>query len=64
MVQTLQKAYGLHLWYEHNVDPLSGEALLKCGPIDLKIDMADKHVTFDSDRPKILFLERQTRLLG
>ncbi|OAL47946.1 hypothetical protein IQ07DRAFT_514636 [Pyrenochaeta sp. DS3sAY3a] len=64
MVQTLSKVYGLHMWYEHTIDPSSGEASLQPGPMDLKISMVDKHVTLEADRPKLLFLERQTRLLG
>ena len=64
MVQTLSKAYGLHMWYEHIIDPASGEGSLQPGPLNLKISMADKHVTLEADRPKLLFLERQTMLLG
>jgi hypothetical protein len=64
MVQTLNKAYGLHLWYEHTIDSSSGEGSLRPGPMDLKISMADKNVTFEADKPKLLFLERQMRLLG
>ncbi|KAH7355972.1 hypothetical protein BKA66DRAFT_446084 [Pyrenochaeta sp. MPI-SDFR-AT-0127] len=64
MVQTLSKAYGLHMWYEHTIDPSSGEGSLQAGPMNLKISMVDKHVTLEADRPKLLFLERQMRLLG
>jgi hypothetical protein len=64
VIQTLSKAYGIHVWYEHAIDPSSGEELLRPGPMDLEINMADKQVTYEADRPKLLFLERQTRLLG
>ncbi|KAF2824854.1 hypothetical protein CC86DRAFT_296404 [Ophiobolus disseminans] len=64
MIQTLQKAYGIHVWYEHVIDFARGEEHLRPGPCDLEVNMAEKQVTFEQDRPKLLFLERQTRLLG
>ena len=64
MVQTLRKAYGVHLWYEHVIDPVSGNEFLRDGPRDLEINMAQKKVTYEADRPKLLFLERQTKLLS
>ena len=64
MVQTLRKAYGVHFWYEHVIPPFGGRELLWDGPADLEIDMAQKKVTNESDRPKLLFLERQTKLLS
>lgn len=64
MIQTLRKAYGIHLWYEHVIDPINGGETLREGPWDLDIHLADKAVTYEADRPKLLFLERQTRLLG
>lgn len=65
MAQTLKKAYELHLWYEE----ISGEGdgksgTLRPGPTGMEISLAEKHLTYESDRPKVLFLERQTRLLG
>ena len=63
MLQTLRRAYGIHVWYEHIADPTSGVEYLREGPYDLHIDMAYKKVTYEADRPKLLFLERQTRLL-
>ncbi|KAK3991251.1 hypothetical protein QBC44DRAFT_263383 [Cladorrhinum sp. PSN332] len=68
MVQALRRSYNLHLWYEHVLPPPGSEpgtaATLREGPIDLKIVMADKLLTFENDRPKVLFLEKQSRLLG
>jgi len=64
MIQTLRKAYGIHLWYEHIVDPANAEESLRTGPLDMDIDMSKKKLTYDTDKPKLLFLERQTRLLG
>jgi hypothetical protein len=64
MMQTLVKAYGIHVWYEHVVASENVEECLRPGPIDMDIRMSEKHVTFESDRPKLLFLERQTRLLS
>ena len=34
------------------------------GPMDLEVVMAEKQLTFGEDRPKVLFLERQSKLLG
>ncbi|KKZ63060.1 hypothetical protein EMCG_02561 [[Emmonsia] crescens] len=75
MVQTLRKSYSQHLWYEQVLAPQSqgdddaGESgnekwILREGPIELKIVMAEKQLTFEEDRTKVLFLERQSRLLG
>jgi len=64
MIKTLTKAYGIHMWYEHIINPTTGEGYLKPGPLDMDINMAEKKVTFEGDRPKLIFLGRQTRLLG
>lgn len=64
MVQTLKNAYGKHFWYEHIVHPVSGVEYLRDGPLDMVIDLATKQVSYESDRQKILFLERQTKLMG
>ena len=38
---------------------------LKGGPMELKINVAGKTLTYEEeDRPKVLFLERQSNLLG
>ena len=63
MVQTLTRSYGLHLWYEH-VAAGDGGWELRPGPVDLRIDMAEKMVMVEADRAKILFLERQVALFG
>ncbi|KAF2121328.1 hypothetical protein BDV96DRAFT_594538 [Lophiotrema nucula] len=62
MIQTLCKSYGRHLWYEHVIE--DGTEWLREGPVDMRVDMKEKKVAFESDRPKLLFLERQTRLLS
>lgn len=71
MVQTLKKSYNLHLWYEHvliqpneNKEGGGGQWVLREGPMDLKVVMAEKQLTFEEDRPKVLFLERQSKLFG
>ncbi|KAI9282988.1 hypothetical protein BC943DRAFT_281043 [Umbelopsis sp. AD052] len=67
MMQTLVKSYNIHLWYEHVVVVEKEgveKSYLREGPVDMDINMAAKYLTFETDRPKILFLERQTRLLG
>lgn len=71
MVQTLKKSYDLHMWYEHvcvrsdaNEGGGDGKWILREGPLNLEINMAEKQLTFEDDRPKVLFLERQSKLLG
>lgn len=70
MVQTIKKSYNLHLWYEHvliqpgeSKDGGGGKWVLREGPMDLEV-MAEKQLSFEEDRPKVLFLERQSKLLG
>lgn len=62
MVRTLATSYGLHLWYEHVAAGDGWE--LRPGPMDVCISMAEKDVTMEADRTKILFLERQVGLFG
>ena len=71
IVQTLMKSYGLHQWYEHVlVHPNEGteendkQWILREAPLDLEINMAEKGLSFEEDRHKVLFLERQSKLLG
>ncbi|KAK4096580.1 hypothetical protein N658DRAFT_480353 [Parathielavia hyrcaniae] len=74
MIQKLKRAYDIHLWYEQVVTSPGQEGIvaghdakkwsLREGPLDLEITMADKHLTFEDDRPKVLFLERQSKLLA
>jgi hypothetical protein len=68
MIQALQRSYGLHLWYEcvepgsHRGEATMGTALRK-GPVDTEIILSQKLLRYEQDRPKILFLERQSKLL-
>lgn len=72
LVQVLKKSYGVHLWYEQaQVPEVNGRGdasdglVLREGPMDLAISIAEKTLTFEEiDRPKVMFLERQSRLLG
>ncbi|GAB1311491.1 hypothetical protein MFIFM68171_01701 [Madurella fahalii] len=72
MIQKLKRAYNIHLWYEQvAVSPRESTTEhgakvwhLREGPMDMEITMADKHLTFEEDRPKVLFLERQSKLLA
>lgn len=64
MIQTLLKSYGLHLWHEHVVGTETTEEHLRPGSLELQINLAEKKVTYEVDRAKLHFLERQTRLLG
>jgi hypothetical protein len=73
MIQKLRRAYDIHLWYEQvAATPREGspaehdttEWYLREGPLDLETTLAEKHLTFEEDRPKVLFLERQSKLLA
>ncbi|KAK3400780.1 hypothetical protein B0T20DRAFT_348372 [Sordaria brevicollis] len=84
LIQTLQRAYGVHKWYEHVLIPGSsgseeGEYTegklvdagrpvkrwnLLCPILQKDINMAEKKLSLESDRPRVMFLERQSRLLG
>ncbi|WDK15275.1 hypothetical protein CGRA01v4_06556 [Colletotrichum graminicola] len=66
MAETLRSSYSIHQWYEHVVQPGVSrvEGVLREAP-DRPIGMMkDKRLTFETDRPKVLFLERQSKLLG
>ena len=68
MAQSVKKSYNLHLWYEqvlsheNTVDHI-GKGFLRDGPMDKEIVMTEKYLSLENDRPKVLFLERQSRLL-
>ncbi|KAF2730554.1 hypothetical protein EJ04DRAFT_555362 [Polyplosphaeria fusca] len=71
MIQTLEKSYQKHKWYEYAPSSAPSETegggmewTLRAGPLDLNITAADKKLTVEEDRPKIIFLERQTQLLN
>jgi hypothetical protein len=63
MMQTLRKSYHFHILFEDTLDNVSGERVFRETPVDMEIVMSEKKVTFESDRPILLFLERQTKLL-
>jgi hypothetical protein len=66
MVQTLRRSYGLHLWFEDvpaREDELSNIGLLRKAD-DREIIMKDVLLSYEEDRPKIMFLERQSKLLA
>ena len=71
IVQTLMKSYGLHQWYEHvlvqsnkDIEGSDEKWILQEGPLDLEINMAEKGLSFEEVRHKVLFLERQSKLLS
>ncbi|OCK78961.1 hypothetical protein K432DRAFT_435643 [Lepidopterella palustris CBS 459.81] len=63
MIQTLRKSYRFHMWFEDALDQDKGTRFLREGPAGLEINMAEKKVTYEQDRPTLLFLEHQTKLL-
>ncbi|KAI1358160.1 hypothetical protein F5Y08DRAFT_125827 [Xylaria arbuscula] len=66
MIQTLKHAYGRHIWYQHAIDQSGQVESLQPGPSpsEMEIDLSQKKVTYEADRSKLLFLERQTRLIS
>ncbi|KAL2753133.1 hypothetical protein ACRALDRAFT_1036735 [Sodiomyces alcalophilus JCM 7366] len=69
MAQTLRNSYGIHHWYEHlwlpaeSGDGGGGRWQLR-EAANQEIVMKDKLLTFEEDRSKVMFLERQSKLLG
>jgi hypothetical protein len=41
------------MWYVDTMDEVSGRHVLQKGPAGLEINMAEKKVTYESDRPTI-----------
>lgn len=73
MIQTLKKAYDVHLWYEHVAVESDDEDMKRAGDkrwilrktrTDRDINLAEKKLNVESNRPRVMFLERQSRLLG
>ncbi|KAK0668378.1 hypothetical protein QBC41DRAFT_393796 [Cercophora samala] len=65
MIQTLVLSYRLHQWYEQipAEDELGRWELRKGKPVG-SLGVSKKKLSFEADRTKIVFLERQVRLLG
>lgn len=70
-IQQLRKSYHRHLWYEHvrvSTDVVSGRGkdqyVLREAPTGFEVSRARKKLSYELDRPKVLFLERQSKLLG
>lgn len=64
MIQAMRSWRYLHQWYQH-LEPVGGVGsgvLTNKSPVYL--DMKNKKLTYETDRPKVLFLERQTKLLS
>ncbi|UKZ75830.1 hypothetical protein TrVFT333_003524 [Trichoderma virens FT-333] len=73
MISALRKSYNVHLWYEQPIEGETADVVapdakrygkLREAPMDLGIQMIDKKLSFEDDRPKVLFLERQSKLLA
>ncbi|KAL0944564.1 uncharacterized protein CTRU02_202451 [Colletotrichum truncatum] len=62
MIETLRSSYGIHQWYEH-IEERAGDDCRLREAEDRQLSMENKILTFETDRPKVLFLERQSRLL-
>ncbi|OJT07177.1 hypothetical protein TRAPUB_1992 [Trametes pubescens] len=59
IVQTLRRAWRMHSWYVYDKEGTLSEA-----PHGFAIDMTGKQLTYEEERPKLEFLERQSKLLG
>jgi len=64
MIQRLKKDYNIHGWFEHARYTRNGAFRLQEVELGVRILMADKKLSYESDRPKVMFLERQSKLLG
>lgn len=73
MIQRLRGSYNIHLWYEQpskregadDEDPcMASYEYLREVPMELEIEVTKKKLSYESDRDKITFLERQSYLLS
>ncbi len=72
MIQRLRTDYRQHLWYEHvsadgnddGADENTRRWKLQESKRYGRFNMADKKLSYESDRPKVTFLDRQCYLLG
>ncbi|KAE8384459.1 hypothetical protein BDV23DRAFT_189202 [Aspergillus alliaceus] len=64
IIQILRRSYNLHSWYEHTKIENTEHWAINEGPLEFEPSVAGKLLGSEQDRPRILFLERQTRLLG
>ncbi|RAQ52672.1 hypothetical protein AFGD_004895 [Aspergillus flavus] len=64
IIQILRRSYQLHSWYQHNKIENSEQWAIEEGPLEFESSVAGKQLSSEQDRPMILFLERQARLLG
>ena len=67
----LSRRCRLYMWYEYREDPVTADGNanpgvygLRTGPEHLDVELARKHLSFEGDRPKVLFLEGLSRLLS
>lgn len=60
MIKRLKSDYDIHGWFEQVA---SGGALREA-ELGSDLDMAGKKLSYESDRAKVMFLERQAGLLG
>lgn len=56
----------MHLWYEHVVESVGHgvNGVLREGPLELVIVMAEKRLMYETDQTKVMILERHSKLLG
>lgn len=64
IIQILRRSYQLHSWYQHTKIENSEQWAIEEGPLEFESSVAGKQLSSEQDRPMILFLERQARLLG
>lgn len=64
IAQAITRAFNSHYWYEHVQKGEEGAGALRLAAPDMLVLVADKALTNEVDRPSVLFLERQSKLLG
>jgi hypothetical protein len=64
MIQRLRGSYNGHFWYEQPMTADGTPGQLRNAAVELDIKAAEKKLSFESDRDKVRFLERQSLLLS
>jgi hypothetical protein len=64
IINVLQRAYGVHWWYEYTQPDGDGRYVLRKGDMAQWHSISEAKLTVEADRSKLLFLERQAKLLG
>lgn len=64
--QALQRTYGTQLWYEYVETQFTlgrPDSMSRKDYTDSRVNLSQRSLRFEQDRPRIMFLEQQTKLL-